>query len=204
LDHIHVARPFVWPLFSWKLGFDNACRRPDFIDKSYPFFLAVGAYTPTKNIVSVLQAFKEYQAIHPAEKIVLVVVGRRGWDDAAERLAAQIADVWRVESVTDEELRYLYAHCSQFISASLVEGFGLPVLEAAAMGCPIVCSDIPAHVEILGNRGNYFDPRDVSDIVFHMRTDRRGPVDYSERLTEFTAERMGRQLLAAYRAAMTL
>jgi glycosyltransferase involved in cell wall biosynthesis len=59
----------------------------------------------------------------------------------------------------------LYAAAACFVFPSLVEGFGIPLLEAARCGCPIACSDIPVFREILPHGPAWFDPRSLSSIA---------------------------------------
>ena len=62
--------------------------------------------------------------------------------------------------VSDEALACLYRGAAAVVSPSLAEGFGLPAVEAAACGAPVVLSDIPAHRETLGDAALFFPPRD--------------------------------------------
>jgi glycosyltransferase involved in cell wall biosynthesis len=63
------------------------------------------------------------------------------------------------------ELRWLYEHASAFATASLDEGFGLPLIEAEHFGLPRIASDIPVFHEIAGEGTTFFDPRDVRAIT---------------------------------------
>ncbi len=87
--------------------------------------------------------------------------------------------------VSDETLAGLYSGAAAAVVPSLSEGFGLPAVEAAACGCAVVLSDLPAHRESLGSAALFFEPTDVSqlaealDAVAHGRarsaaTSRRG------------------------------
>ncbi len=67
--------------------------------------------------------------------------------------------------VSDEDLQAEYRHAEFFIFPSLMEGFGLPLLEAQLNGCPVLCSDIPAFREVAGNAAVYFDPRLSESLV---------------------------------------
>ena len=75
--------------------------------------------------------------------------------------------------MSDEELVRLYNEAVGFISPSLYEGFGLPLLEAMSCGCPVLASDIPASREVCGNAALYFDSHDTDAIrqaIVHFLT----------------------------------
>ena len=65
----------------------------------------------------------------------------------------------------DEQLINLYSHAIALVFPSRMEGFGLPALEALALGCPVIVSDIPVFHEVLGENATYFDPRDPQDLI---------------------------------------
>ena len=67
--------------------------------------------------------------------------------------------------VETDELLELYQSCRIFVFPSLVESFGMPLLEAMAVGAPIACSNTAAMPEVLGDTGVYFDPNDKKDIA---------------------------------------
>jgi glycosyltransferase involved in cell wall biosynthesis len=67
--------------------------------------------------------------------------------------------------VEDEQLNWLYAHAAVYVFPSLMEGFGLPPLEAMLHGTPVVSSNATCLPEIQGDAAYYFDPLDVSDMA---------------------------------------
>jgi alpha-1,3-rhamnosyl/mannosyltransferase len=71
--------------------------------------------------------------------------------------------------VSDDVLACLYSGATAVVLPSLAEGFGLPAVEAAACGAPLVISDLPAHRESIGEAALYFDPRDVKSMTAQLR-----------------------------------
>ena len=89
----------------------------------------------------------------------LRVVGARGWGDVDPP-----SNVTWLGDVSDEELAALYRGARCLVYASLYEGFGIPVAEALACGCPIVTSADSAMAEFAGDDATYVDPQDVASI----------------------------------------
>ena len=66
---------------------------------------------------------------------------------------------------SDEVIISLYKFADLFVFPSLLEGFGLPPLEAVSLGCPVILSDIPILREIFGEAGFYFNPHSEEDLA---------------------------------------
>jgi glycosyltransferase involved in cell wall biosynthesis len=113
------------------------------------YTLAVGTLEPRKNL----------ERIAAAVDGELRVVGARGWGNVEPPPNV----VWLGE-VDDEELARLYRGARCLVYASLYEGFGIPVAEALACGCPIVTSEESAMAEVAGDDATYVDPADVASI----------------------------------------
>lgn len=76
-----------------------------------------------------------------------------------------LGDVCRVfTNLPAQELRYLYRHAQAMVMPTKFEGFGMPAIESAACGCPVVCSDLPALREVLGDNALYFNPDCIDDL----------------------------------------
>jgi glycosyltransferase involved in cell wall biosynthesis len=112
------------------------------------YVLAVGTLEPRKNL----------GRIGAAVEGELRVVGAPGWG------VTPPANIVRVGEVVDEELAKLYRGARCLVYASLYEGFGIPVAEALACGCPVVTSEGSAMAEFAGDDVTYVDPTDVDSI----------------------------------------
>jgi len=113
------------------------------------YVLAVGTLEPRKNLARIAAAVDGE----------LRVVGARGWGGVAPP-----REVTWLGEVDDEELARLYRGARCLVYASLYEGFGLPVAEAIACGCPVVTSAGSAMAEVAGDDAVYVDPEDVDSI----------------------------------------
>lgn len=134
-----------------------------------PFLLHVGTLEPRKNIPLLIQAFTELRKAKPASDLQLVLAGKMGWD-FQEILEAKISSPFEdsivlTDFVSKQELRTLYTHAECLIMPSYHEGFGLPVLEAMACGCPCLISGEGALKEVGGEAAIYFDIRDVNSLI---------------------------------------
>ncbi|MBV8078975.1 MAG: glycosyltransferase family 4 protein [Actinobacteria bacterium] len=113
------------------------------------YVLAVGTLEPRKNLARIAAAVGGE----------LRVVGARGWGGVEPP-----ANVTWLGDVDDEELARLYRGARCLVYASLYEGFGLPVAEALACGCPIVTTEGSAMASFAGADATYVDPFDVDSI----------------------------------------
>jgi glycosyltransferase involved in cell wall biosynthesis len=125
-------------------------RTPHVVERP-PYLLFVGNIEPKKGLDTLLDAFAEFADLE------LVLVGRAGWK--CESLVARIEQTERVcwlGRVERDELPALYAGASAFIFPSIEEGFGLPLLEAMALGTPVIRSDLPVLAESANEFGQPF------------------------------------------------
>ncbi|WP_455342722.1 glycosyltransferase family 4 protein [Variovorax durovernensis] len=154
----------------WHLGFEEASAPPaaadpaiaDFLGtvaKHKNIFLAVGTVEPRKGHAQLLAAFE----LLWQKKIdaCLVIVGKCGWsvDDVALKLQAHPERSTRLhwlEGASDAMLNALYRKADCLVAPSLAEGFGLPLIEAASQGIPIIARDIPVFREVAGENAFYF------------------------------------------------
>ncbi len=133
-----------------------------------PAFLMVGTIEPRKGHRIALQAFETLWAKGVDAR--LVIVGRRGWLE--EAIVADIMGhaergrrLFWFDDADDGELSYLYDHSRALILPSYAEGFGLPIVEAALRGRPVICSDIPVFREVGREGALYFRANDPAALA---------------------------------------
>lgn len=130
-----------------------------------PYILYVGNAHPHKNLERLIDAFSKFNY----SDIRLVLVGKE--DYFYRRLKKKVAEVNSSDKVVfygeadDDNLRDLYKNAAALVLPSLMEGFGLPALEAMGQGCLVLCSNIPAFREICADAAIYFDPTSVEDMA---------------------------------------
>jgi glycosyltransferase involved in cell wall biosynthesis len=138
-----------------------------------PTFVMVGTVEPRKGHV---QAFAAFQELWTAKVDVnLVIVGKAGWGigDLPETLARHADQNERffwLQGISDEYLDKIYEASSCLLAPSLGEGFGLPLIEAAQKGLPILARDIPVFREVAGNHAFYFTGNEASTLASAVQT----------------------------------
>lgn len=133
-----------------------------------PFFLTVGAFETRKNQITALEAYRNGGFYKQGIKYVLC--GSRG--DGREKiidLAKSIPGTVLPGYVPDSQLRWLYANAEAFVLPSLLEGFGMPALEAAHMGLLPIVSERSALVEAVEGVCVQVPPHDTTAIGQAMR-----------------------------------
>lgn len=138
---------------------------------SFPFVLTVGQGSPRKNHAGALRAFMRAFDSDDSMRFVLVRRLKRR-DREFERLAADpsIRNRLTVIGYVDKvQLRALYRNARAFFFPSLVEGFGLPIIEAMASSCPVVTSDFGAMKEVAGAAARLCSPFDLSQMATALR-----------------------------------
>lgn len=214
---LHPERVFVTPL-----GVDGQVFRPQAdapgdqeVRRRWQlpsqFLLYVGTLEPRKNLLGLLQAYR----LLPRElrrEFPLVLAGMRGWsldelDGSLDALEAE-GSLRQLGYVPASDLPALYRAASVFCFPSFYEGFGLPPLEAAACGTPVLASDVAALPEVLGDAACYADPHEPPQIAGELRRllddaalrSRLGAAG-ARRAANFTWRRCAEATLSAYRAA---
>jgi glycosyltransferase involved in cell wall biosynthesis len=129
-----------------------------------PFLLYVGSRAHYKNFDGFLRAYGRWTE---RRDVGLLAVGAP-WTPAETDLLRELGLAGRVRLLTDVDdgtLCRLYNRAVAFLYPSLYEGFGIPLLEAMACGCPVVASRIATTVEVAGDFPVYFDPLDGDSLL---------------------------------------
>lgn len=124
------------------------------------YLLTVGNLTPNKNLARLVQAMHRLSDAAP----ILAVAGTAATGMRTGSLTGSDR-VHLLGRPEDADLAALYNGAAGFVWPALSEGFGIPPLEAMAMGVPVLSSDRTAMPEVLGNAPLYFDPENVGDIA---------------------------------------
>jgi len=131
-----------------------------------PYFLALGTIEPRKNHLLLLKIWRELAAGAGDDAPMLVIAGRRGWENAnilamIDRSPALKGVLVEMAAPGDATLDVLIRRARALLAPSFAEGFGLPVAEALGCGCPVIASDIAAHREVGGDAPLYLHPLDA-------------------------------------------
>lgn len=131
-----------------------------------PYLLHVGIRSGYKNFQNLLEAYAGSPALHRQYRLVCFGGGKFSTAEKSYLKTLGLAEdrlVWTGGS--DSVLMKLYRHATAFVYPSLYEGFGIPLLEAMAHDCPVVCSNRGSIPEVVGDAGEFFDPCNTDSIA---------------------------------------
>jgi glycosyltransferase involved in cell wall biosynthesis len=180
--HAKALRQPLPPLVTAHLGVERP--RPDrhTIIPSRPYFVILGTIEPRKNHALLLDIWEELSRRMPdAERPDLLILGRRGWNNQAvfARLDAFPGGVHERAGVSDAAVSALLSRARALLMPSHAEGYGLPMLEAASLGCPVIACALPATRELMGDYPVYAGPEDIyswlETIITLSRPETTGP-----------------------------
>lgn len=180
LRETHLAKPGHIRIGWWPLGADfraSAQEAPSKFAEQIasaltPFFMSVGTLEPRKAYPVALDAFERLWSEGCDARYV--IVGRPGWNTRAlQRRIRQHKELGRrlfwLDNASDADLSHLYPRAQGLIFPSFVEGFGMPLIEAAHHGARVIASDIPVFREIVGEAAVYFDVLDPQALATRVR-----------------------------------
>jgi glycosyltransferase involved in cell wall biosynthesis len=175
---------------------------------SDPYVLSVATREPKKNLTGLLTAYRILSERLP-DPPLLALAGKKGWETSAvegEIKSGSISNrIVTLGYVPDDDLPLLYRQAESFLFPSLYEGFGMPLLEAMASGCPVIASRAASIPEVSGDAAVLVDPLDSEALALAMEevvTDRERRIELSrkgiERARGFTWEKTAKKTLKAY------
>ena len=155
--------------------------RPRLLEERYglesPYFFHLSKFSQRKNPWTLLEAFGRFLSLRPSAEgmraDVRLLIGGKGWDNP--EVLSFLRDRGIADSVilagflSESDVALLYSEATAFIFPSLIEGFGMPNLEAMVYGCPVITSDAFAVKEVVGDAALVMpDPLDVDDLANKM------------------------------------
>lgn len=163
------------------------------------YLLTVGT-DPRKNIPRIVKAISRIP-----DAPALVVVGRR-WDSLSRTVGEGQNIVW-LDQVPLDDLPALYSGAQALLYTSLYEGFGLPILEAMACGCPVVTSNVSSMPEVAGDAAILVDPEDFGEIRRGIETVLRQREELIKRgfarVKQFSWEKAAKETLKVYESVIS-
>ena len=159
------------------------------------YILFVGNLEPRKNLSTLIKAYR-LMPKKIRDEYSLIIGGGKGWKfEETEKLlknGPKDENIRRIGFIDQKDLPALYQKASCFVMPSHYEGFGIPILEALASGCPVVVSDIPVFHETGGSAINYANPNSPESFSREiMKTLNNGfnPAKATEHLKKFSWEK---------------
>ena len=141
----------------------------------FPYLLYVGTERPRKNLGTLLAAFSLLKRGSTVPGLKLVKVGSAGRTAEFRQVTLQQirhlgleGDVVFVDYVSDEDLAGYYSSAVGLVIPSLYEGFGIPLIEAMACGCPVIAASTPSLQEVANGAALFFSPRDSLELACLM------------------------------------
>lgn len=209
----HVTPYAAPPEFSGRPPEDAMRSCLDGLGIERPYMLYVGNLQPRKNVARLLRAFAQART-DAGFAHRLVIVGQAGWHCGQElrelRRAEAAGHALHAGYVDDESLPAFYAGADAFLFPSLMEGFGLPVLEAMAMGTPVLTSNTSSLPEVAGGAALLVPPHDEHEIaegISALASDQRLRSRLREaglaRAAQFSWRRTAEATVEVYRTVLT-
>ncbi len=177
------------------------------------FILCVGALRPNENLERLIEAYRRLRAADATRHRLVLAGAPASWlqDEmfATVRAAGYHEDLVFTGHVPQDDLVSLYNAADLFVHPSLLEGFGLPPLEAMACGTPVIVSNASSLPEVVGGAALMIDPLDVEALARTIRTVLDDPNLQArlsaaglERAATFSWESTARTVLQVYRNAL--
>ena len=172
----------------------------------YPFLLYVGSRNSYKNFKNFIKAFSRSNSLSKDFKIIAFGGGKFKNSERNFINECNIENNIKHIEGDDEVLSNLYAKAEALIYPSLYEGFGMPILEAMAHGCPVITSNKSSIPEVAGEAAKLFDPTNLDSIresienVLYSDGQKKELIDKGyKQLENFSWEKCAKKTLSAYK-----
>ncbi len=154
-----------------------------------PVYLSVGTIEPRKNHAYLLKVFDLLWT--EGSHVNLVIIGRIGWlcDEVLIAIRSHPKygiHLFFIDDATDRELEHAYLNAKALLFPAIVEGFGLPLIEAQMKGLPVFASDIPVFREVAGSSAAYFDNTDPKILASMLKEYERSGIFPADGPASFT------------------
>lgn len=213
VDRVHVVLSAVSQNYKEQFDLDFIKERKlALLHSSDPYLLVIANSYPHKSIETAVEAFGKLNSLGTMN---LVILGRPRLGEAAVQSAIDSLPescrerVIRLHYVVESDLRALYQGAAAFVFPSKYEGFGLPVLEALAVGTPVACSEAPALKEVTNGAAIYFDtnnPDSISQALVNITLDEsiraQLQADGLKRASEYSWDKVAKATFELYKTAL--
>jgi len=187
-----------------------AARAPDLGCQDKPFLLSIAQHRRNKNLPLLIRVYHRLlrtARINPETRLIIVGIPgpeTRSLHELVSRSGLS-GKVRFLEGISEPELQWCYLNCQALVVPSLTEGFGLSVAEALLVGCPVVCSDIPAHLEVGAGHCRFvpLNDRAEENLVDAVAAIIQMPKPRPLSLPQFSAPVLGRQYVGLYRSLIS-
>lgn len=143
------------------------------------FFIHIGTLQPRKNICTLLRSFDQFRS-NTRDRVQLILIGDKGWQNSEIHQVFNTMehknDVILAGYIENSEISALLSSAIALVNVSLFEGFGLPIIEAQACHCPVICSNTSALVEVSGDAALLVSPLEVQEIAHAMHLMQNDPI----------------------------
>lgn len=174
------------------------------------YLLYVGQQSDYKNIKRLGDAHQKLLKTYP--DLGLVLVGKRNASALANEAyftKKKYKNILFTDYVPDNQLNWLYAHATAYVFPSLMEGFGLPGLEAMGHGAPVISSNTTCLPEIYGKAAHYFDPtntddiaRAITEVLGNEKLRQKLSIDGYQQIKKYSWKKMAEQTLKVYETVL--
>lgn len=170
--NMNADRIRIVPLFpSTVIDKNRISRKPEKIEDGCFFIHYPAQFWPHKNHYNLLIAFSKLVKEFPSLKLIFTGSdkGNKEYLFQTIKQMGLTDDVVDLGFISNEELKWMYRHSQGLVMPTFLGPTNMPLLEAAELACPVACSNLPGHIEQLGEYGYYFNPLCPDDIHHQIR-----------------------------------